>query len=242
MEPAEVDQGLDKAYKSLVKKYNVPGFRKGKTPRPILEQYIGKPALLEEAIEIMAPEAYDKAVKELELKPIARPEVKLDKSDPVVYKMVVPLEPVIKLGLPSGQNDPGKCTIKRRDYQQRHRADPPPAFRLGAGGETGQFQRHGHPGYREQRGKPAFINQKTLNSRLSRNRNIRSRLRRGVIGLKKGESKESSSACRRLSKSGAAGKEVAFKVNIKEIKQEKLPEMNDDLAKTVNAEFKRSTT
>ena len=74
MEPAEVDEGLKKAYNRLVQKYAVPGFRKGKAPRPILEQYLGKGALLEDAVEHMAPEAFDKAVKEQKIKAIARPE------------------------------------------------------------------------------------------------------------------------------------------------------------------------
>ncbi len=44
MEPAEVEEGLKKAYNRLVQKANIPGFRKGKAPRPILEQYLGKAA------------------------------------------------------------------------------------------------------------------------------------------------------------------------------------------------------
>ena len=98
MEPAEVEEGLTRAYNRLVKKANIPGFRKGKAPRPILEQYMGKGALLEDAVEHMAPDAYEKAVKEQDLKPIARPEIQLEKMEPVTYKMVVSLEPVIKLG------------------------------------------------------------------------------------------------------------------------------------------------
>ena len=74
MEQAEVDEGLKKAYNRLVQKYVVPGFRKGKAPRPILEQYLGKGALLEDAVEHMAPDAFDKAAEEQKIKAIARPE------------------------------------------------------------------------------------------------------------------------------------------------------------------------
>src|ERR1035437_9862747 len=98
MDQAEVDEGLNRAYSRLVRKYIVPGFRKGKTPRPILEQYLGKPAFLQDAVEHMAPAAYEKAVKEQDLKPIARPQIELEKTEPVSYKMIVPLEPVVKLG------------------------------------------------------------------------------------------------------------------------------------------------
>ena len=58
MEPAEVEEGLKKAYSRLVQKAKIPGFRKGKVPRPILEQYIGKEALLEDAVEHMAPRCF----------------------------------------------------------------------------------------------------------------------------------------------------------------------------------------
>ena len=92
MEPPEVEEGLKKAYSHLVQKANIPGFRKGKAPRPILEQYLGKAALMEDAVEHMAPEAYEKAVKEKELKPIARPDIQLEKLEPVTYKMVIALE------------------------------------------------------------------------------------------------------------------------------------------------------
>ena len=98
MEPAEVEEGLKKAYNRLVQKANIPGFRKGKVPRPILEQYVGKAALLEDAVEHMVPEAFEKAAKEKDLKPIARPEVQVEKMEPVIYKMVVPLEPIVKVG------------------------------------------------------------------------------------------------------------------------------------------------
>jgi len=56
---------------------------------------VGKNALVEDAIEHMAPNAYEKAIKEQELKPIARPDIQLEKLEPVTYKMIVPLEPVI---------------------------------------------------------------------------------------------------------------------------------------------------
>ena len=98
MEPAEVEEGLKKAYSRLVQKAKIPGFRKGKVPRPILEQYIGKEALLEDAVEHMVPDVFENAAKEKDLKPIARPQVEVEKVDPVIYKMVVPLEPIIKVG------------------------------------------------------------------------------------------------------------------------------------------------
>ncbi|MFH0913679.1 MAG: trigger factor, partial [Chloroflexota bacterium] len=98
MEPAEVESSLQKAYLRLVKKANIPGFRKGKAPRPVLERYVGRESLLEEALNQLVPEAYEKAVKEQELEPIAQPRFEVTQTEPVVFKAVVPLRPTVKLG------------------------------------------------------------------------------------------------------------------------------------------------
>ena len=119
MDQAEAEDGLKKAYNKLVKKYNIPGFRKGKTPRPILEQYLGKEFILEEAVEIMAPDAFEKAAKENDLKAISRPEIKLESTDPVIYKMVVPLEPVVTLGdYKSIRIEEEKVEVKEEDVDK----------------------------------------------------------------------------------------------------------------------------
>ena len=64
MESAEVEEWLGKSYSRLVKKMNIPGFRKGKAPRAILEQYIGRGALFDDALENLVPHAYEQAIKE----------------------------------------------------------------------------------------------------------------------------------------------------------------------------------
>lgn len=102
----EVDQeqfskAMDQAYKKLVKKINVPGFRKGKAPRVILERYVGKRALYDEAVEIVLPEAYYKAVEDTGIEPVAQPEIDLvqfEEGKPVVFKAKVVVKPEVKLG------------------------------------------------------------------------------------------------------------------------------------------------
>ena len=71
----EVKKGLDLAFAKLSKKINIPGFRKGKVPRNVLISKIGKQALLEEAFDIVAPNALNKALVEQNLDPVVRPEV-----------------------------------------------------------------------------------------------------------------------------------------------------------------------
>ena len=83
MEPAEVEESLEKSYYRLVSKAKIPGFRKGKAPRAILERYIGKESLLEDALNHLLPEAYEKAIKEQEIEAIAQPQIEIAQTDPV---------------------------------------------------------------------------------------------------------------------------------------------------------------
>ena len=98
MEPAELNEALDHAYHHLVARYAVPGFRKGKAPRNILERHIGKAAFTEEAVEHWVPEAYEKAIEEQKIDPIAQPHIELLGTEPVKFKATVPLKPVVTLG------------------------------------------------------------------------------------------------------------------------------------------------
>jgi trigger factor len=97
-EDSELDKSLDEAYHHLVKEISVPGFRKGKAPRDILVQHIGKSNLMDEALEHLIPQLYKQAVESQQLKPIARPQIEITQTEPVIFKAVVSLKPEVKLG------------------------------------------------------------------------------------------------------------------------------------------------
>lgn len=97
-EAGELDESMEAAYRQLVKSVSIPGFRKGKAPRAILVQHIGRQSLLEEAYEHLVPELYRQAIESEELQPVARPEVEITQTEPLVFKAVVPLRPEVKLG------------------------------------------------------------------------------------------------------------------------------------------------
>ncbi|KJS18116.1 MAG: trigger factor [Peptococcaceae bacterium BRH_c4b] len=101
----QFSSAIEKAYKKLVKKVNVPGFRKGKAPKTILERYIGKQALYDEAVEMVLPEAYMKAVEDTGIEPVAQPELEMvqaEEGKPVVFKAKVVVKPEVKLGQYTG--------------------------------------------------------------------------------------------------------------------------------------------
>ncbi|WP_407815950.1 trigger factor [Staphylococcus aureus] len=100
--PAEkVNKALDQAFKKVVKQINVPGFRKGKVPRPIFEQRFGVEALYQDAIDILLPDAYGEAIDEIDIKPVAQPEVsvtQIEKGKDFIFEATVTVEPEVKLG------------------------------------------------------------------------------------------------------------------------------------------------
>ncbi len=85
----------------MVKQINVPGFRKGKVPRPIFEQRFGVEALYQDAVDILLPEAYGEAIEETEINPVAQPEVnvtQIEKGKDFIFEATVTVEPEVKLG------------------------------------------------------------------------------------------------------------------------------------------------
>jgi len=97
-EESELDKSLDEAYHHLVKEVSVPGFRKGKAPRDILVQHIGKDNLLDDALEHLIPQLYKQAIESQQLEPIAQPQIEITQTEPVIFKAVVSLQPEVKLG------------------------------------------------------------------------------------------------------------------------------------------------
>jgi trigger factor len=119
VEAERLAKATDKAYQRLVKRVAIPGFRKGKAPRKILERAVGIDALYREALDFVMPSAYEEAVKETGIAPYARPEfevVELDPEKPLVFKATVPVQPTVQLGdYKSIKLDPPDLAIADKD-------------------------------------------------------------------------------------------------------------------------------
>jgi trigger factor len=79
--PADFAEAQERAYRKLMTRYKLPGFRAGKVPRKIFEQHVGKDSIDSQALEDLVPEVYAKALKEHQLEPVDRPHIDLDRSD-----------------------------------------------------------------------------------------------------------------------------------------------------------------
>lgn len=97
----ELDKASDKAFKRIAGKVNIPGFRKGKAPRRIVEQQVGKEAVLDEAFDIVAQKAFEDALDEQKIEPVSRPKidvVTLEAGKDLVFKATVTPKPELTLG------------------------------------------------------------------------------------------------------------------------------------------------
>jgi trigger factor len=241
MEPAEMKEALDESYHRLAQRAEIPGFRKGKAPRAVLERHIGKDRLLEDALSSLLPQAYEKALKEQELEPIANPDIEITQTDPVTFKATISLKPVVELG----------------DYQGiRLKPEPPEAIDDELNNMIEQLRRqHGswEPAERaaglddlvtldidsQVEDKP-FIKQEGVQYQLLKNQPAPAPgFTEKLVGMKGGEAKEFKLQLPAdYAQKELAGKEASFKVKITEVKQLRLPELDDEFAVSVNPEFK----
>ena len=100
--PAEqFDEAMQKAYLKLRGRINVPGFRKGKAPRSLIERMYGEGVFYDDAFEMIFPDVYEAAVKEYDLHPVDRPEIDLDEigaGTDLKFHLEVFVRPDVKLG------------------------------------------------------------------------------------------------------------------------------------------------
>ncbi|AAM23893.1 trigger factor [Caldanaerobacter subterraneus subsp. tengcongensis MB4] len=95
------EEGLDYAFKKNASKFNVPGFRKGKAPRFLVERYYGEGVLYEDAIEYVFHEAYQEALKTFNLEPVDYPDInilQIGKGKDLVLEATVAVMPEVELG------------------------------------------------------------------------------------------------------------------------------------------------
>lgn len=218
----------------------IPGFRKGKAPRAILERYLGKENLLEDALNALAPQACEQAIKEQAIEAIAQPQIEIAQTEPVVFKAVVPLKPKVKLG----------------DYQ--HIRLTPPAVTVTEDDVSAVLEqlRHQHATWEpverpvdfsdlvvldvesNMEDKP-FLNRQGIQYQVLRDQSFPAPgFGEQLAGMQRNEEKEFKLQFPAdYPNDPLAGKEVQFKVKVTETKQELLPELNDELAKEINPEF-----
>ena len=97
----ELEKAIEKAYQKQKKQISIPGFRKGKVPRQMVEKMYGKEVFYEDAANELIPDAYDKALEECEEDIVSSPKIEvtqIEDGKPFVFTATVALKPEVKLG------------------------------------------------------------------------------------------------------------------------------------------------
>ncbi len=98
VKPERLERSLERAYRRLAQKTEVPGFRKGKTPRHMLERYLGRDAVMQEALGLLIPEVYNQAIEEEDIDAIDYPSIEVVQQEPLIFKATVAVRPSVDLG------------------------------------------------------------------------------------------------------------------------------------------------
>ncbi|AQW62298.1 trigger factor [Dehalococcoides mccartyi] len=240
MDSTEVEEGLSKTYRRLVKKVEIPGFRKGKAPRDVFEKYVSREKMLDELVDDIVPEACQKAIQDEEIKPFATPKVAMVTTDPFVFSARIPLPPVVELGdyktirAAKEMVEIAEENIDTVVDQVLHqRATWETAERPVKMGDMLLMQVES-----TLNGEP-YLNREDMQYSV-REEAIYPAPGFGdcLVDMVAGEPKEFSIVFPEdHARAELAGKTAAFKVTVREIKEEKLPELNDAFAHELNPEF-----
>ena len=101
VDAAKFEEGLRKAFAKNASRFNVPGFRRGKAPRKIVERYYGAEVLYEDAFNIVCPEAYDEAISSNNIQPVDRPESdikQIGQGQDLIFTAKLTVKPEVELG------------------------------------------------------------------------------------------------------------------------------------------------
>lgn len=233
---AEVNAGYKKAVQKIADQANIPGFRKGKAPRAIIEMHYGKEAVKQEAFEIVANKAYSEALDQEKLIPVSDPKVEestFEEGKDMELTIKVTLKPEPELGEYKGLHVEKKeveVTDEQVDAQIKDMmgrdakmvvAEESAVIEKGdfaiidfAGTVDGEpFSGGEGKGYPLEVGSNSFI----------------PGFEDQLVGLSKGDSTDVEVTFPEdYFVKDLAGKEAIFKVNIQDVKRKELPELNDE--------------
>lgn len=241
--PSETfEESMDKAYRQVVKKITLHGFRKGKAPRHVVERMYGREILLEDAIKDAVPQAFSQAVDELgrQYECMVYPQydvVSSEKGEGLVFTATYDLKPEVKLGLYKGielekapvEIEGGAVEMQLKAMQERfarlEKTEEPAAlgdictidFLGKIEGEP--FEGGEGKGYRLELGSNRFI----------------PGFEDQLVGAKAGDELTLKVPFPdNYQAEELAGKDAEFSVTVKEVQHKFLSEMNDEFAKDVS--------
>ena len=241
IEAEKFEDAMKKVYTKNAKYFNIPGFRKGKAPMSIVEQYYGAEIFYEDAFNELVPEIYDEAIKSNNIEAVSRPDIdikQMEKGKNLIFTAKVQTKPEVKLGKYKG------IEIKKIEYNVSDK-DIDQELNLMAEKNARLVTIEDRPVQKDDiavidfegflDGKP-FEGGKAENHELTIGSNtFIPGFEDQVIGMKVDDEKDLNLKFpdEYFSKD-LAGKDVVFKVKVNEIKKKELPKIDDEFAKDVS--------
>lgn len=241
VDKSEFNKAVNEAYKKTKHRFNIPGFRKGKAPKQIIQQRYGKEVFYEEAINIAFPKAYEKALDELNIDPVDQPEIDIENIDPekdLEFTAKVEVMPEIEIddykGLKAEKTKvevrEDEIDMELKTMQQQNARMISVEDREAKDGDILTIDFEGFIGDEAFEGGKAEDHELTLGSG-----QFIPGFEEQLIGVKPGEEKEVTvSFPEDYQAENLAGKEAKFNVKVKEIKEKELPAIDDEFAKDVS--------
>lgn len=248
IEAEEVDKKLDQAYREFSKRVKVKGFRPGKAPRKVVEQYYGK-QIVNDVKSDLLKDSFSKVIEETKLFPLGSPSIEdgaITPGENLKYSILMEVQPDFELkdymGIPVEKEI---LNISEDDVDKKLEAIKEAHAKLISINEDrpikqGDYVIIDYVGFWKDRplkgikGKDFMIHVGS--------KNFYPDLESGIVGLKKDERKDltidfnEDFGDRRL-----AGKGVTFRIHVQDIKKKDLPELNDDFARSLGNDFKSLT-
>ncbi|UTI41950.1 trigger factor [Niallia sp. RD1] len=243
LDAEKLNEGLDLAFKKVVKQVNIPGFRKGRIPRGMFEQRFGVESLYQDAIDILLPEAYANAIEEAGIEPVDRPEIdveQIEKGKALIFKATVTVKPEVTLGEYKGLEVPAvETTVTDEEVEAEIKALQEKQAELvvkeDGTAELGDTVVMDFEGFQDG---VAFEGGTAENFSLELGSGqFIPGFEEKLVGVATGESKEVEVTFpEEYHAEDLAGKPATFKVTVHEIKGKELPELDDEFAKDVDEE------
>jgi trigger factor len=236
------EEGLNQAYFKNAKYFSVPGFRKGKAPRNIVEKHYGVGILYEDAFNIVASEAYEEAIKENDVEVVASPEIdvaQMEKGKDLIFTATVTVKPEVKLGKYKGiKVEKKEYKVEAKDVDAEINAMAEKNARIVAGDENTVIEN----GYTAVIDFEGFVDGVAFEG--GKGESYPLEIGSGsfipgfedqLIGLKTGDETDVNVTFpENYFSEELAGKPAVFKVKVHEIKVKELPTIDDEFVKDVS--------
>lgn len=232
------EEGVKKAFQKMKGRFSIPGFRKGKAPRAMVENHYGPEIFYEDAFEEIFPESYQEAVEEHELEVVSRPDIdilSIDK-DGVQYVAEVVLKPEVKLGKYEGikvSKPTKKIAAKDVDAEIEKIRDQNARWvdveRAAKDKDSVNIDFEGSLDGVPFEGGAAKGQTLILGAG-----NFIPGFEEQIVGMKTGEEKDIDVTFPEQYAEGLAGKDAVFAIKVNSVKERELPEVDDDFAQDVS--------